>query len=68
MLLLQEFEFDIQNRIGTQHVVVDYLSKIENEADAVDGDDDFHDGEPFTLKPRTRSRLMPHMKIDGSQK
>ena len=27
-----------------QHAVADYLSRIENGADAVDGDDDFPDG------------------------
>ena len=30
MLLLQEFHFVIQHRLGTQHVVVDFLSKIDN--------------------------------------
>ena len=44
MLLLQEFDFDIQHRPGTQHAVEDYLSRIENGADAVDDDDDFSDG------------------------
>ena len=44
MLLLQEFDFDIQHRPGTQHAIVDYLRSIENGADAVDGDDDFPDG------------------------
>ena len=44
MLLLQEFDFDIQHRLGTQHAVVDYLSRIENGSEAVDGDDDFPDG------------------------
>ena len=45
MLLLQEFEFDIQHRPGTQHAVADYLSRIENGADLVDDDDDdFPDG------------------------
>ena len=44
MLLLQEFDFNIQHRPGTQHAVADYLSRIENRADAVDGDDDFPDG------------------------
>ena len=43
MLLLQEFDFDMQHRPGTQDVVADYLSRIENEADAVDGDGDFPD-------------------------
>ena len=44
MLLLQEFEFDIQHRPGTQHAVADYLSRLENGANAVNGDDDFPDG------------------------
>ena len=44
MLLLQEFDFDIQHRSDTQHAVTDYLSRIDNGADAVDGDDDFPDG------------------------
>ena len=35
----------MQHRPGTQDVVADYLSRIENEADAVDGDGDFPDGE-----------------------
>ena len=43
MLLLQDFEFDIQHRPGTQHALADYLSGLENEADAVNGDDDFLD-------------------------
>ena len=43
MLLLQEFEFDIQHRLGTQHAVADYLSGLENGADVVNGDDDFPD-------------------------
>ena len=44
MLLLQEVEFDIQHRPGTQHAVADYLSRLENVAGAVNGDDDFPDG------------------------
>ena len=44
MLLLQKFEFDIQHRPGTQHAVADYLSRLENGAEAVKGDDDFPDG------------------------
>ena len=44
MLLLQEFEFDIQHRLGTQHAIADDLSKLENGADAVKDDDDFPDG------------------------
>ena len=30
MLLLQEFDFDIQHRLGVQHAVVDYLSLLES--------------------------------------
>ena len=41
---MQEFDFDIQHRPGTHHAVADYLSKIENGADAVEGDDDLPDG------------------------
>ena len=41
MLLLQEFDFDIQHRPGRQHAVADYL---ENGADAMEGDDNFPDG------------------------
>ena len=41
MLLLQEFEFEIQHRPRTQHAVVDYLSQIEHDEEAVEGHDDF---------------------------
>ena len=41
---MQEFEFDIQHWPGKQHAVADYLSRIENRADAVDDDNDFPDG------------------------
>ena len=44
MLLLQEFDFDIQHRPSSQHVVADYLNRIENVADVVEGDDHFPDG------------------------
>ena len=30
MLLLQEFDFQIQHRPGVQHVVADYLSRLES--------------------------------------
>ena len=45
MLLLQEFDFDIQHRLGTHHAIVDYLNRIENGDDAREGDDHFPDGE-----------------------
>ena len=31
MLLLQEFEFEIQHRPGAQYMVADYLRRIEND-------------------------------------
>ena len=31
MLLLQEFDFDIQHQPGVQHAVADYLSGLESE-------------------------------------
>ena len=65
---MQEFDFDIQHRPGTQHVVADYLIRIENGADAVDGDDDLLTGLSFTLKPRTLSNLTHHTRINGSHK
>ena len=42
--MLQEFDFDIQHRPGTQHVVADYLSLTKNGYTASEGDDDFPDG------------------------
>ena len=68
MLLLQEFDFVIQHRPCTQHAIADYLGRIENGADAVDGDDDLLTGLSFTLKPRTLSNLTHHTRINGSQK
>ena len=43
MLLLQEFEFKIQHRSGTQHAIANYLSRIKNGEDATGCDDDFPD-------------------------
>ena len=41
---MQEFVFDIQHRPRTQHTVADYLSRIENKADAVVHDNVFPHG------------------------
>ena len=41
MLLLQEFEFTIQHRPGTQRAIADYLSKLGNGNNAIMRDDDF---------------------------
>ena len=43
MLLLQEFDFVIQHRPSTQHVVADFLSRLNNGEMAQRDDDDFPD-------------------------
>ena len=43
MLLLQEFDFDIQHCPGTHHAVADYLSQIENGDKAIHGYYNFPD-------------------------
>ena len=45
MLLFQEFDFDIEHRTRTQHAVAGYLSRIEIGDKALEGDDDFPNGE-----------------------
>ena len=44
MLLLQEFEIEIQHRPDmVQHAIADYLSRIENGEEVVEGHADFTD-------------------------
>ena len=43
MLLLQEFDFHIQHRPGVQHVVADYLSRLESREPAEPTYDDLPD-------------------------
>ena len=45
MLLLQEFDFVIQYRPGTQHTIADFLSKIDNGEMVRKEDDDFSDAD-----------------------
>ena len=45
MLLLKEFDFIIQHRLGTQHVVADFLSRVDNGETARKDDDDFPDAD-----------------------
>ena len=57
MLLLQEFDFVIQHRPGTQHVVADFLSRLDNGEMAQKDDDDFPDADILriaTLEARTK--------------
>ena len=68
MLLLQDFEFDIQHRPGTQHAVADYLSRLENEAYAVNGDDDFPEGAILHIAVEDRNGSTPHTMTNGSSK
>ena len=43
--MLQEFDFVIQHRPGTQHVVADFLSRLDNGETAQKDDDDFPDAD-----------------------
>ena len=45
MLLLQEFDFVIQHRPGTQHAAADFLSRIDNGEMVRKDDDDFPDAD-----------------------
>ena len=45
MLLLQEYEFEIQHRLGTHHAIVDYVSRISKGNEAIAGHNDFSDAE-----------------------
>ena len=48
-MLLQEFDFDIHHRIGVQHVIADYLSRLESGEPANGVQEDFPIGEIFRL-------------------
>ena len=43
-LLLQEFEFDILHRLGIQHTIADYLSRLESGEEGTRVKDNFPDG------------------------
>ena len=45
ILLLQEFDFVIQHRPGTQHAIADFLSRVDNGDNALRQDDDFPDAD-----------------------
>ena len=49
-LLLQEFEFDILHRPSVQHVVADYLSRLESREEGTSVKDDFPDPQLFWLQ------------------
>ena len=49
MLLLQEFDFQIQHRPGVQHAVADYLSCLESGEPAETAYDDLSDASLFNL-------------------
>ena len=53
MLLMQEFDFDIQHRLGIQHVVADYLSRLESGEPAKTEYDDLPDASLFTVDTTT---------------
>ena len=49
MLLLQEFDFDIQHRPGVQHAIADYLSRLESGEPAEREYDELPDANLFGL-------------------
>ena len=49
-LLLQEFEFNIVHRLGVQHAVADYLSRLESGEEGARVKDDFPDGQLFRVE------------------
>ena len=49
MLLLQEFDFQIQHRPGAQHAVADYLSRLESGEPAEPTYDDLPDAGLFSV-------------------
>jgi hypothetical protein len=58
-LLSQEYELDIVHRPGEQHVVADYLSRLESREASAGVADDFPDARVVTVTPETRSRDDP---------
>jgi hypothetical protein len=53
-LLLQEYEFDIVHQPGAQHVVADYLSRLESGEAPAGVADDFPDAGIMTVTPEAR--------------
>ena len=51
MLLLQEFDFIIQHRPGTQHALADFLSRLDNREKVPKDDDDFSDANILRVVP-----------------
>ena len=49
ILFLQEFDFTIQHRPGAQHVVADFLSRLDNGEKIEKVDDDFPDAEIWRI-------------------
>ena len=58
-LLLQEFKFDIFHQPGVQHVVADYLCRLESEEAGNGVQDEFTDAELFriTTEPATNATV-----------
>jgi hypothetical protein len=58
-LLLQEYEFDIVHRPGAQHVVADYLSRLESGEASAGVADDFPDAGIMMVTPEAGPRDDP---------
>ena len=56
MLLLQEFDFAIQHRSSVQHVVEDFLSRLDNGEVMEKDDDDFPDADILRIAAGQRRR------------
>jgi hypothetical protein len=53
LLLLQEFNITVLDRIGKENLVADFLSRIKNEDDDIPIDDNFPDEHLFSLSVNT---------------
>ena len=53
LLLLQEFNINILDRIGKQNTFVDFLSRIQNDNNDVLVEDNFPDEYPFAVSTKT---------------
>jgi hypothetical protein len=53
LLLLQEFDITIVDKLGKENVVADFLSRITNEGEAIPVEDTFPDEHIFTLSTNT---------------
>ena len=56
VLLLQEFDFEIKDKKGTENLVADHLSQLEGASDEVQVNDDFLDKQLLAIEDK---RVLP---------